>query len=112
MLTMKMQELKRTVFELTETQDTKQLRQQRPDLTKGRDLRYKAQWQLVLGNLKALREEGLDFSLADLARSEGMLKDSLVKVGRIAGLQERQIESDWQRIKLEAQFADIRIEDL
>jgi hypothetical protein len=109
---MKMQELKQTVFELTGTQDTKQLRQQRPDLTKGRDLRYKAEWQSVLGNLKALREEGLDLSLADLERSEEMLKDSLVKVGRMSGLKDEQIESDWQRIKLEAQFADIRLEDL
>lgn len=109
---MKMQGLKQAVFELTGTENTKQLKRQRPDLTKGRDLRYKAQWEEVLGNLKALRQEGLDLSLEDLERSEKMLKDSLVKVGQVSGLTDEQIESDWQRLKLEAQFADIRIEDL
>jgi hypothetical protein len=109
---MKMQELKQAVFELTCTQNTQQLRQQRPDLTQGRDLRYKAQWEEVLGNLKALRQEGLDLSLGDLERSEQMLKKSLVTVGRLSGLADEQIESDWQRLKLEAQFADVRIEDL
>lgn len=109
---MKMKELKQAVFELTGTVNTKQLKQQRADLTKGRDLRYKSQWQEVLDNLRALRQEGLDISLGDVEQSEQMLKESLVKVGRISGLTDKQIEADWLRLQLEAQFADIRIEDL
>ncbi len=41
-----------------------------------------------------------DISLADLYRSEQMLKESLFTVGYIAGLNDEQLETDWQRIKL------------
>lgn len=109
---MKMQELKKEVFNLTCVDNTKQLKKERPDLTKGRDLRYKIQWKELLEKLIAIREEGLDLSLTDLATSEQMLKESLVKVGQMAGLDEQASETDWQRIKLEAQFADIHIDDL
>ena len=46
--------------------------------------------------------------------SEQMLKNSLFAVGRMSGLSDREIELDWQRICLDAQFnvqfADIHIE--
>ena len=57
-----------------------------------------------------------DLTLEDLAASEQMLKDSLFTVGRMGGLSDREIELDWQRICLDAQFnvqfADIHIEQL
>ncbi len=109
---MKIQALKQAIFSLTCTQDTQQLRKERPDLAQGRDLRYKKQWEEILANLKALRGEGLELSLADLEASEAMLKQSLVNVGRLSGLSEAQIETDWQRIQLEAQFSDIHIKEL
>lgn len=109
---MKMQVIKQEVFSLTCTNDTKQLRKERPDLTKGRDLRYKEQWLGVLEELRLLRTQELDISLKDLEESEEMLKESLFQVGHLAGLSDRQLETDWQRIKLEAQFTDVHIEDL
>ena len=107
-----MQKLKQEVYNLTQTSNTKQLKKEHPDLTADRDLRYKAQWAEILDKLKALRAEGQDLSIADLQESEKMLKQSLVKVGRLSGLSDRAIEMDWQRIQLEAQFGDIHIEEL
>jgi hypothetical protein len=96
-------------------------------------LRYKIHWQNILEQLKDLREQNedamppslgthcnasqpsavrFDLSIADLERSEKMLKDSLFKIGKISGLSDRELEIDWQRIKLTAQFADIHIEEL
>lgn len=109
---MKMQEIKKEVFSLTCTTNTQQLKKERPDLTDGRDLRYKEQWTEILEKLKVLREQGQDMSLSDLEQSEQMLKESLFEVGHIAGLSNDQIEIDWQRIKLEAQFGDVHIEEL
>lgn len=100
----KIYKIKQQVYSLTSTKNTKQLQQERPDLTSGRDLRYKAQWLAILEQLKALRASGQDLSLADLEVSEQMLHDSLLSFGFT--------EIDWQRIKLEAQFADIHIEQL
>jgi len=109
---MKMQEIKQEVFSLTCTTSTQQLKKERPDLTQGRDLRYKEQWNAILEKLKILRDQGSEMSLSDLERSEQMLKESLFEVGHVAGLTDDQIELDWQRIKLEAQFEDIHIEEL
>jgi ribosomal protein L29 len=109
---MKIQELKQEVFSLTCTTNTQQLRKERPELTEGRDLRYKEQWTELLEKLKVLREQGQDMSLSDLEQSEQMLKESLFEVGHIAGLSNDKIEIDWQRIKLEAQFGDVHIEEL
>lgn len=109
---MKMQAVKQEIFSLTCTANTKQLKKERPDLTNSRDLRYKAQWLEILEQLKTLRIQGLDMSLSDLEQSEQMLRESLLKVGHIAGLSDDQIEIDWQRIKLEAQFGDVHIEEL
>jgi hypothetical protein len=109
---MKLQAIKQEVFSLTSTSNTQQLKKERPDLINGRDLRYKAQWLEILEQLKDLRTQELDLSLTDLEQSEQMLKNSLFEVGHISGLDENQIEIDWQRIKLEAQFGDIHIEEL
>ncbi len=109
---MKMQAIKQEVYSLTCTATTTQLRKEHPSLTNGRDLRYKEQWCEILNQLKALRGQGLDLSLDDLEQSEQMLRESLFNVGQLAGLNDTQIETDWQRIKLEAQFQDIHIEEL
>ena len=109
---MKMRELKQEVFSLTCTTNTQQLKKERPELAKGRDLRYKEQWTEILEKLKVLQEQGQDMSLRDLEQSEQMLRESLFAVGHIAGLSNNQIETDWQRIKLEAHFGDVHIEEL
>ncbi|MEB3294986.1 MAG: hypothetical protein VKJ24_17655 [Synechococcales bacterium] len=109
---MKLQTVKQEVFSLTQTTNTKQLRKQHPKLMRGRDLRYKAQWLEILEQVKLLRQAGEDLSLADLEASEQMLKHSLFKVGQMAGIPDSDLELDWQRIKLEAQFGDIHIEEL
>lgn len=109
---MKLGEIKQKVFSLTGTENTKQLKKKRPDLTEGRDLRYKAQWLEILEKLEAPSVQNPDISLDDLEKSEQMLRESLFTVGHLAGLNDNQIEIDWQRIKLEAQFGDIHIEEL
>jgi hypothetical protein len=109
---MKIQSVKQEVFSLTYTSNTTQLKKERPDLTEGKDLRYKIQWIEILKQLKALRTQVLDISLVDLEQSEKMLKESLFKIGHLANLNNERIETDWQRIKLEAQFSDIHIENL
>ncbi len=53
-----------------------------------------------------------DMSLEDLERSEQMLKNSLFTVGRVAGLTDEQLEIEWERIKFEAEVADVHINDL
>ncbi len=53
-----------------------------------------------------------DMSLEDLERSEQMLKNSLFTVGRAAGLTDEQLEIEWERIKFEAEVADVHINDL
>ena len=108
---MKMAEIKQEVYKLTSTKNTKELKKDHPDLTRGRDLRYKDHWLMLLEQLRALKLLP-DISLADLERSEQMLKASLFKVGSMAGLNKDEMELDWQRIQLEAQIADIYIEKL
>ena len=109
---MKMAEVKQEVYSLTKTKSTKELKKGHPELTKGLDLRYKAHWLRILEQVKSLRQQVPDISLDDLERSEKMLKDSLFKVGAMAGMTEQELELDWQRINLEAQVADIDIEEL
>lgn len=109
---MNVRSLKQILYRLTCTETTKQLKQERPDLTRGRDLRYKAQWQAMFEQLQSLRESDRDISLADLERSEQMSKDSFFKLGRMSGKSQERLEIEWQRIVLDAQFADIHIEEL
>jgi hypothetical protein len=109
---MKLQELKQAVFRLACISNTQRLKKERPDLTQGRDLRYKKEWESMLELLNQRRSQGLELSLTDLDESEAMLKDSLFKVGRLAGLPDKAMELDWQRIKLESQFRDLHIEEL
>ncbi|MCG8362572.1 MAG: hypothetical protein MJA27_04460 [Pseudanabaenales cyanobacterium] len=108
---MKMAEIKQEVYKLTSTKTTKELKREHPELTRGHDLRYKAHWLMILERLRALKQIP-DISLADLEQSEQMLKASLFKVGSMAGLNDDELELDWQRIQLEAQIADIHIEEL
>lgn len=109
---MTLSEIKRQVYDLTCTETTKQLKQERPDLTKNQDLRYKKNWQSILDEIQFLKQSNLDISLQDLENSEQMLKESLLSIGRLSGLSDESIEVDWQRIKLTAQFSDIHIENL
>ncbi|MBE8992676.1 hypothetical protein [Nostoc sp. LEGE 12450] len=109
---MKMQDIKQEVFSLTCTTNTQQLKKERPDLTQGRDLRYKEQWVEIQRKVKRLQEQGQDMSLEDIEQSEQMLKNSLFEIGHIAGLSNDQIEIHWQRIKLASQFGDVHIEEL
>ena len=53
-----------------------------------------------------------DISLEDLEKSEQMLKNSLFKIGHMAGSTNEQLETDWQRIKFEAESKDIYLEEL
>lgn len=108
---MKMAEVKQTVYKLTGIDSTQELKKAHPDLTKGRDLRYKDHWLSILEQIRTLKQTP-DISLADLEQSERMLKESLFKVGSMAGLSEAELEVDWQRIQLEAKIADIHIEEL
>lgn len=108
---MKMLEVKQEVYKLTRTGTTQELKKGHPELTKGRDLRYKAHWVIILEQVRALKQT-LDISLTELEESEKMLKDSLLTVGAMAGLTQDEIEIDWKRIQLEAQIADIHIEEL
>lgn len=109
---MKLKTIKQKVYSLTCTRNTQELKKERPDLVKGKDLRYKLQWQEILDHIKQLRQQNIDISLADLEASEQMLKESLFKIGKLTGMNDQEIEIDWQRIQLEAQFADIHIEEL
>ena len=107
---MKFKQIKKEVYRLTGVAGTKQLRQQRPELVDGKDLRFKLSWQTIHKTLTEPQTE--DLSLEELDRSEAMLRQSLQTVGALAGLSDAAIETDWQRIKLENQFSDIHIEDL
>ena len=108
---MKMAEIKQEVYKLTSTKNTNELKKVHPELTRGRDLRYKAHWLMILDQFSELKQIP-NISLEDLERSEQMLKASLFKVGSMAGLNDQEMELDWQRIQLEAQIADIHIEEL
>ncbi|WP_211517532.1 hypothetical protein [Geitlerinema sp. PCC 9228] len=108
---MKISEIKQEVYRLTRTQNTKELKKKYPNLTQGRDLRYKAQWSQILTLAKDLNLES-DLSLEDLEQSEKMLKESLYKVGYMANLSSREIEKDWQRIQHSSKTRDIHIEEL
>jgi hypothetical protein len=107
---MKLQAVKEVVFKLTSTISSRELKKQYPDLTKGRDLRYKSHWLEILEQVQVSRKT--DLSLEDLQSSEEMLKDSLFNVGRLAGLDDDQLLTDWHRIKLVSQWGDIHIEEL
>lgn len=109
---MKIKKIKQEVYYFTYTKNTQQLKSERSDLTTGKDLRYKLHWFEILNQLKLLREQSLDISFNDLEASEKMLQNSLLTVGRMAGLNDAKIEVDWERIQLETQLADIHLEEL
>jgi hypothetical protein len=109
---MKLKSIKQKVYLLTCTKNTKHFKKEHIDLTLGKDLRYKIYWQEILSQIKLLREQNLDISLNDLEASEVMLKHSLLKVGKLAGLSDEKIKVDWQRLQLETHFTDIHIEEL
>lgn len=107
---MKLQAIKQAVFNLTCTTTTQQLKQAYPQLAQGRDLRYKDQWLHILERLQT--DQDLNISLVDLEQSEHMLRQSLLTVSQLAGQEADRVELEWQRIRLEAQFGDVHIEEL
>ena len=109
---MKLKQIKQETYQLTCTLNTKQLKKERSDLVKDKDMRYKSHWLEILQQLKTERQQGFNVSLQDLDASSNMLKESLLTVGGMAGLTKAEIEIDWQRLKLENQFADVHIEEL
>jgi hypothetical protein len=109
---MKISDAKQEVFKLTCTSNTIKLKQERPDLTNGKDLRYKKQWLSILDLVHSFRIQGLDLSIVDLENSEQMLKKSLFIIGKMVGVNENRLNIDWQVIKLESCFSDIHIEEL
>ena len=62
---MKMATVKQEVYRLTGTETTQELKRAHPELTKGRDLRYKAHWLKILEQVRALKQLP-DMSLDDL----------------------------------------------
>lgn len=61
---------------------------------------------------KARRAAKNDISLQDLEKSEKRLKASLAKMRRMEGKSQREIDTEWQRMKLEGLVSDIHIEEL
>ncbi len=112
-MAMKLKEIKVQVYQLSGTETTRQLKKKYPELTKSKDLRYKKHWQALLDHFtQADHSHDGDLSLKDLEESDKMLRESLAKVGAMAGLSKEEVEMDWQRIQLESQFSDIHIEEL
>ena len=100
---MKLQVIKTEVFRRVGVAETTALKKQRPDLTQGRDLRYKAQWLLIYSLLQD------DLTLDDLAREEQELKQSLHRVERLAGTAVVAVEKAWQIIQRSSQTDDLDI---
>ncbi len=100
---MKLQVIKTEVFRQVGVAETTALKKQRPDLTQGRDLRYKAQWLLIYSLLQD------DLTLDDLAREEKELKQSLHRVERLAGTAVVAVEKAWQIIQWSSQTDDLDI---
>lgn len=112
---MKLQEIKIEVFRLTGVPRTPELKRQRPDLTQGRDLRYKAEWLAMLDILKQQHTVQPDITLDELERQDIELKQSLHRVGRITGLSAQDVEETWKTIQQNAQAhssVDITLEEL
>lgn len=61
---------------------------------------------------KARRAAKNDISLQDLEKSEKRLKASLAKMRRMEGKSQRDIDTEWHRMKLEGLVSDIHIEEL
>ncbi|WP_052056138.1 hypothetical protein [Myxosarcina sp. GI1] len=53
---MKIKEIKEQVYQLSQTKSTKQLKKERADLVKGRDLRRKQSWTLIFNTLKSIND--------------------------------------------------------
>jgi hypothetical protein len=100
---MKLQVIKTKVFRWVGIADTTALKRQRPDLTQGRDLRYKAQWLAIYSLLQD------DLTLDDLTREEQGLKQSLHRIERLAGTAVATVEKTWQIIQQNAQADDLDI---
>lgn len=111
---MKLQEIKVEVFRLTGIPRTPELKRQRPDLTQGRDLRYKAEWQAILDLLKHQQTLQPDITLDQLDQQEIELQQSLHRIGRVTGLPVKVVDQTWDRIQHTAQAntVDITLEEL
>lgn len=112
---MKLQAIKSEVFRLTGVPLTPELKRQRPDLTLGRDLRFKAEWIAILDILRQQQTEQPDITLNELEQQDIELKQSLHRVGRITGLSVQDVEATWKTIQQNTQAhssVDITLEEL
>jgi hypothetical protein len=100
---MKLQEIKAEVFKRVGVTTTSALKKQWPDLAQGRDLRYKSQWL----EIQVLLAE--DVTLADLAREEQEMKQSLHRIGRLVGTAVAETEEIWQNIQRNSQRDDLDV---
>ncbi|KAI9134006.1 hypothetical protein [Acaryochloris sp. CCMEE 5410] len=111
---MKLQEIKVEVFRLTGVPRTPELKRQRPVLTYGRDLRYKAEWLAILDLLKHQQTIQPDITLNQLDQQDIELQQSLHRVGRVTGLSAEAVDKIWKGIQhnSQANSIDITLEEL
>lgn len=100
---MKLQNIKTEVFRRVGVSSTIALKRQHSYLTKGRDLRYKSQWLEIHSILQD------DLTLEDLDRQEIELKQSLHRMGRLAGTSFAAVEETWRSIQEKSQADDLDI---
>ena len=68
---MKINQLKQEVYRLTSTKNTKQLKFQRPELTRGKDLRTKNSWIAIYSTFKLIDDFHQDRTSRDLSVKHG-----------------------------------------
>ena len=68
---MKIKQLKQEVYRLTYTKNTKQLKFQKPELTKGKDLRRKNSWIAIYSTFKLIDDFHQDRTSRDLSVKHG-----------------------------------------
>lgn len=101
---MNIKEIKDKVYQKTNVLNTAELKRERPDLTKGKDLRYKKSWQHILDALED------DYTLDDLEQDAKELHQNLHRIGRAFGQSYQQVEDTWEEINskpIEQIFAEI-----
>ncbi|MBE9175129.1 hypothetical protein IQ225_07065 [Synechocystis salina LEGE 06155] len=98
---MKIAEIKSRVFKVSNTKNTKQLKADYPEITNGKDLRFKGSWSEILEQFGGVFPSKNIFNTS-LDEMDKMLKEHLVKIGKNSGLTDLELEVEWQKIKLES----------
>jgi hypothetical protein len=68
---MKIYELRKYVYQATETKNTKDLKKKHSDLVKGKDLRNKSSWLSIYNSLKVLEDFRKEQASKDLEKKYG-----------------------------------------